>query len=473
MKVYLIGCGMGTPSCLTMKAVEALRSSEAVIGPERLLAVAREVIGEGAGEGPGTMPLKSLEERQFIEARTYEEETLDILSGLDYGEESAVSVLFSGDVSFFSGSLDLLEHDYYRSVTGDSDERLKFFFIPGISSVQYFAAKLRENWNEWTLASTHGYLRGDVRKLVCGDRPVFVLTSGIKDALQILEDVLYGGLTGDYVSIGINLSYPDECIFSETIVDAYAKLKDISEEGRAVFRKFNEEELVWEEVTVSLKDPGKSLVVMLIRHYSYEYAYRAPGLSIPPGLLKEDRPVTKENIRALIVSKMQPGRDDFVLDIGAGSGAVSVELAMLARRVTAIEKGDVDTIYKLRNFFGARNLDIVKGEAPEALNKLKPMPVTMAFIGGSGGKFKEIVDWLNWRYPEALICYTAILIETLSEGVSHLEKLGYTTVIDQISSCRSVPVNGKHMMKAENPIYIVCAVPDKNRRRKENKNKDI
>ena len=98
----------------------------------------------------------------------------------------------------------------------------------------------------------------------------------------------------------------------------------------------------------------------------------------------------------LSLSKLRLQEDSICYDVGAGTGSVSVEMALRADQgqVFAVEKKDdaVALLYENKQRFAADNLEIIKGEAPEALKEL-PVP-THAFIGGSSGNLKEIVALL-------------------------------------------------------------------------------
>ncbi len=61
------------------------------------------------------------------------------------------------------------------------------------------------------------------------------------------------------------------------------------------------------------------------------------------------------------------------------------------------------------------NLEIIKGEAPQALENL-PAP-THAFIGGSSGNLKEIVALLLGKNPQVRIVINCITLETISEAL--------------------------------------------------------
>lgn len=113
-------------------------------------------------------------------------------------------------------------------------------------------------------------------------------------------------------------------------------------------------------------------------------------------------PMTKEEVRTVSLSKLRLTADSVCYDVGAGTGSLSIEMALRAHQgqVWAIEKKEdaVELIHRNKVKFAADNLEIVEGLAPEALKDL-PTP-THAFIGGSSGNLKEIVKLLLEKNPQ-------------------------------------------------------------------------
>ena len=84
--------------------------------------------------------------------------------------------------------------------------------------------------------------------------------------------------------------------------------------------------------------------------------------------------MTKSEVRSVSIAELELTEDAIVYDIGAGTGSVSVEMALRADQgqVFAVEKKDdaVALLYENKQRFAADNLEIIKGEAPEALKEL-------------------------------------------------------------------------------------------------------
>ena len=130
-------------------------------------------------------------------------------------------------------------------------------------------------------------------------------------------------------------------------------------------------------------------------------------------------------------------------------------------KVFAIEKKDeaAGLLEENKRKFAADNLEIIKGEAPEALVEL-PAP-THAFIGGSSGNLKEIVALLLEKNRDVRIVINCITLETISEALDVLKEYDFEDrEVVQLAASRSKEIGRYHLMMGENPIYIItCQKP--------------
>ena len=170
--------------------------------------------------------------------------------------------------------------------------------------------------------------------------------------------------------------------------------------------------------------------------------------------------MTKEEVREISVSKMRLAVDSVVYDVGAGSGSVSIEMALqaLEGHVYAIEKNPVavELLRANKRKFCADNLTVVEGLAPEALEDL-PVP-THAFIGGSSGNLKEILEHLLARNPQIRVVINAITLETVCEALEALKALNFKDEdIAAVTAAKSKVVGRYHMMMGQNPVYVIAA----------------
>ena len=164
--------------------------------------------------------------------------------------------------------------------------------------------------------------------------------------------------------------------------------------------------------------------------------------------------MTKSEVRAVSVSKLEISPYDIIYDIGAGTGSVSVEAALLCHRgkVYAVEKNNdaAELIQKNAVKFQTDNIEIIRGEAPTTLTGL-PRP-DKVFIGGSSGKVEEIIRVCDCKR----VVVNAITLETLERTTRAFGDLGYTYTVTQISVSRGKKVGESNMMMAQNPVFVIA-----------------
>ena len=167
--------------------------------------------------------------------------------------------------------------------------------------------------------------------------------------------------------------------------------------------------------------------------------------------------MTKQEVRAAALARLEVRDGQVYWDVGAGTGSVSVELALLAPRgkVYAVEcRGEACALIRAnRERFAAYNLILAEGRAPQALEAL-PAPDGV-FIGGSGGELLPILQAAVEKNPAVRVCLTAIAVETLGVAAAALTQLGMEPRITQITAARSRPAGGLHLMVGQNPVWIV------------------
>ena len=168
--------------------------------------------------------------------------------------------------------------------------------------------------------------------------------------------------------------------------------------------------------------------------------------------------MTKEEVRTVSLSKLHLSEDSICYDVGAGTGSVSVEMALRAwnGKVYAIEKKEdaLALLKENKQKFAVDNLEIIPGMAPEAMMELE-VP-THAFIGGSSGNMDAIIKLLLEKNPEVRIVINCITLETVTEAMEAIRKFDLKDVdIVQLGVARSKSVGRYHMMMGENPIYII------------------
>lgn len=177
--------------------------------------------------------------------------------------------------------------------------------------------------------------------------------------------------------------------------------------------------------------------------------------------IRADVPMTKEEIRTISLSKLDLKKGDTFLDVGAGTGSVSIEAALLlpGSKVYAVEHKTkaTDLIRQNAVKFNTENIQIIEGKAPEALNGIKG--VNKVFIGGSGGNLKEILDWVVANCEsETQVVINAVTLNTLIEARQYLTKPFFSQPeIIQVSINRIENIGSAEMFRPQSPIFILSA----------------
>lgn len=334
----------------------------------------------------------------------------DILKLLLASRCEDCAVLYSGDTGFYSGARTLLPLLAERGIEAE--------VLPGLSSVQVLAARLGHPWQDWILCSAHG-TDCDPVAAVCRGKPAFFLTNGPDGPARLCRELVRAGLGELAVTVGENLGFEGERVSQMTA----------SRCAEQTFAPLN----------VLLCEPAS------------RYPRRAPGIPDGEFLRAEGVPMTKQEVRAAIFAKLAVDPENICWDIGAGTGSVSVELALQCRAVWAVErKPDALALARSnREKFGAWNLRLIEGRAPAVLEDF-PKPDAV-FIGGSGGELPGILQAVRRANPEARVCVSAISLETLHAAMAELRDPEVT----QISVSRSRPAGQLHLLLAQNPVFLI------------------
>ena len=434
MRIILIGLGCGTGT-VTREGLDALKSADIIIGSARVLKEIEEI------EKNSNQDIKITLERY---AAVYPEKILEILKilNLSRDDNKNICIVYGGDTGFHSGAgslIKLLEREKRENKEDNKDNKKDFEIdckvLPGISTAQVLSARLGRSWQDWNFISAHG-VECDIIQAVLTGRPAFLLTDKINSPDRLCRELARAGLDDLNMIIAENLGQPDEKIYDMTV-------------GEAAEMKFA-------DLSVMLMEAAPEPV-------------RIAGILDKDFIRVSDNgikiPITKQEVRAVMISKLAVQYQDIIWDIGAGTGSVGIEMATRARRVYAIERRPeaLNCIEKNREKFHAWNLNIIPGQAPEIL-KILPAPDAV-LIGGSGGYLRDILEYIIkfiiHKKPDLRICISAITIETVMESLEFLkilEESGFETEITQISASHSrVTPSGSHMMLAANPVYIILS----------------
>lgn len=400
-EISLIGTGMGNTGTLSIAGKEALESAGLVIGSGRLLETAKAVI--------------NAKDKEMFNA--YD---ADII--YNYIKENPqyknIAIMLSGDTGFYSGAGRLYEK--LQELPGYNID-----IIPGISSVAYFAARLKINWQDIKLLSLHGRTQNVIAAIKSNEKTFILL--GMKDSVAGLADIcIKYGLKELVFHIGCNFGYSGEEIISGSPEDFTGFINKGFLYCAIIENPFAEENIV----THGIPDSQ---------------------------FIRGNVPMTKEEIREISVSKLHLARDSVVYDIGAGTGSVAVECARMAYngKVYAVEKNEeaIKLIEQNKTLHGTDNLEIIKGEAPGILGGLE-VP-THVFIGGSSGRLNQIIDIIFGKNGNARIVINAVTLETITEVQSIIKEKGLHGDITCITVSKAKEAGNYHMMMGLNPVWII------------------
>ena len=406
-KVTIIGAGPGSPDLLSRAALDAIDIADVVIGAHRALV--------GIDVPPDVVRCELVKTADIVAALT------------DAASWQRAVVVMTGDVGLFSGARRLVE-----ALSGDA--RVDVRIIPGISSASYLAARLARPWQDWRFASAHGVACDIVAEAERAGE-LFLVTSGGEDPSRLSGELVQAGFGDARVTVAERLSYPDERITCATA----------SEIAGQTFDDLN---VMLIEFAGGAGSPANS-----------RWPYASSG--IPDELfIRGDVPMTKQEVRAVALAKLRLTATDTVWDVGAGTGSVSIEAALIARAgsVWAVERNatGVRLIRENADAFGCGNVHAVPGVAPEALAKL-PVPDAV-FVGGSAGELPSIVEAALEKNSQVRLCVPCVTVETLTEACALLSGSRFKGFeACQVSAARAEAVGSHHLMKAQNPVFLVSA----------------
>ena len=181
--------------------------------------------------------------------------------------------------------------------------------------------------------------------------------------------------------------------------------------------------------------------------------------------------MTKEEVRVLTLSKLRLTPSSLVLDIGAGTGSVSVECALLspAGKVYAVEKNPEAVLLIKQNCekFGVSNIEVLEGAAPDCLHGLPP--VDRVVIGGGGGNLQAVTAAAKGLLkPGGRLVINAILLETLAGALETMKKEGFEQVeLLAVSIARGRELGGKTALQPLNPVFIIWGTKEGERKEQE------
>ena len=168
-------------------------------------------------------------------------------------------------------------------------------------------------------------------------------------------------------------------------------------------------------------------------------------------------PITKEEVRAISLNKLNLKDAKTFIDVGAGTGSISIEAALTYDdlNVVAIESNDVaiDLINQNVEKFNLSNVEVMKAYAPIDLD----IKADGIFLGGTGNNLEEIIKWSkDLLVPGGRLVANFILIDNFYDTLDLLKKYNFVNLdVSQLSINKLEKLGGRDYFKPHNPIYII------------------
>jgi precorrin-6Y C5,15-methyltransferase (decarboxylating) len=394
--VLIIGIGAEGPASLAPGLLERISQADQLWGSERLLA--------HWASHPAPQIVVGGDVAQHV-------------GDLQQRGDQRVVILASGDPGFYGIAATVL-----RVLAAEEVD-----IVPHVTSVQLAFARISEDWNEAVLTSAHSRPLSEIVGWARRARKMGILTDREHTPQAIARTLLDAGVGDCRAVVAENLGLPDECI-SDTRLEA---------------------------LTDAEFDPLNVLLLIHDADWQPQPAF-APR---PEGVYAHRRGlITKREVRAISLARLALRETDTVWDIGAGSGAMSVEMAELAWRgqVFAVER-DAENMACIRQNvarFGALNISVIEGSAPAALADL-PRP-SAVFVGGTGGAMEPILRHIDGAAQSG--CRMVANLATLENLVGMLQvtrALGWRIEVMQASIAHGSDIAGLTRLAPLNPMFIL------------------
>jgi precorrin-6B C5,15-methyltransferase / cobalt-precorrin-6B C5,C15-methyltransferase len=395
--VIIVGIDMNGPAGLSQTIRDMIDQADELWGDDRLLSQWPEYSQKHVPFGkPLSASIQALKQRS---------------------ENKRIVILASGDPGFYGIAALVLKMLPIEEV----------LIYPQVSSLQSAFAKIRIPWHDAALTSAHARSIAEVIGLARRFPKLGVLTDPIQSPGWIAEKLLAAGIPDCRAIVFENLGEEEEKIFDTRL---------------AYLPKLNFAPL---NVLLLIHDSGWKPLPTLPHRADNEYQYKN-GL------------ITKRDVRMISIGYMKICENDVIWDIGAGSGAVSIEMAEIAWRgkVFAIEKDAecLDCIQANIAHLGVMNVEIVPGVAPQALQDL-PAP-DIVFMGGSGGNLEEILDQIlrSSHYGCRIVANFAV-VENLLQAYHWMKDHGWEPGFNEFQFSYGSPIAEGTRLVPINPVFIL------------------
>ena len=400
--VNIIGMGMG-PEDLTAKHLNIIEQADILVGGKRLLENFKDLPSQKKSIGKNIDAII-----KFVKEKS---------------KHQKIVVLASGDPLFFGIGAKMA-----RALGAD---RLRIY--PNINSVAAAFARIKEPWNDARIISLHGRQNEDnLFSALEKENKIAVFTDPKKNPAWLAARLI----AKEFINFKM-------CVL-EALGSDSERFKWYTLPGAARM-KFAEPNMV-----VLKRGPLESKPDKKLHLGAPDTWYDHRG-----GL------ITKSEIRAITLSKLQLETHHTLWDLGAGSGSISIEAALFIKKgkIIAIEQNldRIEHIKKNQKQFKVRNLKIVQAILPQGLSRL-PRPDRI-FIGGGGSNLKAIITaGAKYLKPAGRMVINTVLIPNLQIAMSTLNQLKLKTEVIQVQINRSRQMPWAERFEAQNPVWIISGL---------------
>jgi precorrin-6Y C5,15-methyltransferase (decarboxylating) len=409
-KIHIIGMGDDGLDGITSQARRLIEEADLVLGAESTLNLLPK-----AGVTTARVPVGSNLE--------------DAVNEVTKAGDKRVVILASGDPLFYGVARYLC----------DKLGKERFEVVPHVSSMQLAFARVKESWEDAYLTNLASHpLETAIEKIRVADT-VGLFTSDKYPPASVARALLDERIDYFHAYVCENLGSPDERVTQGSL----------GELAREEFAPLNVMILVRRPET-----PDRPTDAHLLRRFGN-----------PDELFLQSRPkrglLTPAELRSIALAELAIAPNSIVWDVGAGSGSVSVEAALLATEGTAyaieMDPEDINLIRANAERFRVKNLVPVLGRAPEAWGNL-PQPDCI-FVGGSGREIARLVDLAYKQLkPGGRIVATVGSLENLSAVHEAMNRQAGDVAVRMINIARGTHQLERVRFGALNPTFLLSAV---------------
>jgi precorrin-6Y C5,15-methyltransferase (decarboxylating) len=399
--IVVVGLGADGPASLSQEARATVETATVLAGGVRHLAFFPD---HPALRIPLTAPLADAFQR-LAAARE---------------EGARVVVLASGDPNFFGVAEPLRRHFGAEAVR----------VLPHLASIQLAAARLGLPWQDFVFLSAHGRPLGPVAQRARAARRSAILTDDVHTPAAVGAALLAAGMP------------------AETEVHLCERLGTDEERIRTL------------PLAGLPTTEADSLNLLLIVQDGTSGGFPIAFAQGVEAFQHTRGRITKPAVRALSLGQLHLRPFGVLWDVGAGSGSLAIEAALIAplAAIFAVERDPEEVALLKENIgrHGTANVEVVAGEAPEALAAL-PAPDAV-FVGGHGGRLIDILRTVLDRLkPGGRLVATFATLENAVGAGAHLQSAGLVPEVTLLSVASGRAGPGGTRLRGENPVYVLTA----------------